>query len=123
MPKRDADLLIEDILAAIGKIEDYTRGVNHDAFLADAKTIDAVVRNLEIIGEAARRMPAEFVTAYPDVPWQQIAGLRNRVVHYEYFGLDLEIVWQIIEGDLPQLKVRERSLPPACLSWAHLSYP
>ena len=50
-------------------------------------------------------MPAEFVTAYPDVPWQQIAGLRNRVVH-EYFGLDLEIVWQIIERDLPQLKAR-----------------
>ncbi len=105
MPKRDADLLVEDILAAIGKIEGYTRGITRDAFLADDKTIDAVVRNLEIIGEAARRMPSEFVTAYPGVPWQQIAGLRNRVVH-EYFGLDLEIVWQIIERDLPQLKGR-----------------
>jgi uncharacterized protein with HEPN domain len=103
MPRRDADLLIEDILAAIAKIEDYTKSVNRDTFLADAKTIDAVVRNLEIIGEAARRMPAEFVTAYPDAPWPQIAGLRNRIVH-EYFGLDLEIVWQIIERDLPQLK-------------------
>ena len=110
MPRRDADLLIEDILAAIGKIEDYTRGVNRDAFLADAKTVDAVVRNLEIIGEAARRMPAEFVTVYPHVPWPQIAGLRNRIVH-EYFGLDLEIVWQIIERDLPQLKARLS--PPA----------
>jgi uncharacterized protein with HEPN domain len=105
MPRRDADLLIEDILAAIGKIEGYTRGVNRDAFVADDKTIDAVVRNLEIIGEAAHRMPAECVTMYPGVPWQQIAGLRNRIVH-EYFGLDLEIVWQIIERDLPPLKTQ-----------------
>jgi uncharacterized protein with HEPN domain len=105
MPRRDFDLLIEDILAAIGKIEGYTRGVNRDAFVADDKTIDAVVRNLEIIGEAAHRMPAECVTMYPGVPWQQIAGLRNRIVH-EYFGLDLEIVWQIVERDLPQLKAR-----------------
>jgi uncharacterized protein with HEPN domain len=95
MPRRDADLLIEG----------YTRGVNRDAFVADDKTIDAVVRNLEIIGEAAHRMPAECVTMYPGVPWQQIAGLRNRIVH-EYFGLDLEIVWQIVERDLPQLKAR-----------------
>jgi uncharacterized protein with HEPN domain len=109
MPKRDADLLIEDILAAIAKIEGYTCGVERHTFLADDKTIDAVVRNLEIIGEAARRMPVEFVTAHPDIPWQQITGLRNRIVH-EYFGLDLEIIWQIAERDLPQLKAR---LPPA----------
>lgn len=105
MPKRDAGLLIEDILAAIVKIESYTHGVHRETFLADDKTIDAVVRNLEIIGEAARRMPAEFVTAHPDIPWQQIAGLRNRIVH-EYFGLDLEIVWQIVGRDLPQLRAR-----------------
>ena len=105
MPERDADLLIEDILTAIGRIDRYTRGLTHEAFLSDEKTIDAVVRNLEIIGEAARRIPASFAAAYPDIPWQQMAGLRNRIVH-DYFGLDLEIIWQIIQGDLPQLKVR-----------------
>ena len=105
MPERDAGLLVADILAAIGKIDRYTLGITREAFLADEKTIDAVVRNLEIIGEAARRLPAEFAAAHPDISWRQIAGLRNRIVH-EYFGLDLDIVWHIVEHDLPQLKVR-----------------
>jgi uncharacterized protein with HEPN domain len=103
MPKRDVDLLIEDIVAAVGKIERYIAGLGREAFLADDKTIDAVVRNLEIIGEAARHVPDDFAAVHPEVPWQRIAGLRNRIVH-DYFGLDLEIVWQILQTDLPQLK-------------------
>ncbi|MBI5504109.1 MAG: DUF86 domain-containing protein [Deltaproteobacteria bacterium] len=105
MPRRDADLLIEDITAAIRKIEQYTRGQDREAFLGDEKTIDAVVRNLEVIGEAARQMPGEFVISHPEVPWPRIAGLRNRIVH-EYFGLDLDIIWEIIETDLPELASR-----------------
>ena len=103
MPKRDVALLLEDIVAAIGKIERYTAGLGREAFLADEKTIDAVVRNLEIIGEAARTVPDDFAAAHPEVPWMRIAGLRNRIVH-DYFGLDLEIIWQILQVDLPQLK-------------------
>ena len=103
MPKRDVALLLEDILAAIGKIERYTAGIGREAFLGDEKTIDAVVRNLEIIGEAARQVPGDFAAAHPQVPWARIAGLRNRIVH-DYFGLDLEIIWQILQVDLPQLK-------------------
>lgn len=105
MPKRDVDLLIEDISAAIAKIERYTAGLDHDGFLADEMTVDAVVRNLEIIGEAARQMPADLAAAHPEVPWQRIAGLRNRIVH-DYFGLDLEIIWRILQTDLPQLKAQ-----------------
>ncbi len=105
MPERDADLLIEDIAAAIRKIEDYKRGFHREAFLSDEKTVDAVVRNLEIIGEAARQMPNDFAATHPEIPWQRIAGLRNRIVH-EYFGLDLEIIWEVIETDLPDLKAR-----------------
>ena len=78
MPKRDVALLLEDILAAIGKIERYTAGLGREAFLGDDKTTDAVVRNLEIIGEAARAVPDEFAAAHPEVPWARIAGLRNR---------------------------------------------
>lgn len=68
MPKRDVDLLIEDILAAIEKIERYTAGLGHEAFVGDDKTVDAVVRNLEIIGEAARHVPDDFASAHPKVP-------------------------------------------------------
>jgi uncharacterized protein with HEPN domain len=105
MPKRDADLLLEDIAAAIRKVENYKRGLSRQAFLSDEKTVDAVVRNLEIIGEAARQMPQDFAATHPEIPWQRIAGLRNRIVH-DYFGLDLEIIWEVIETDIPELKSR-----------------
>jgi uncharacterized protein with HEPN domain len=103
MPRRDPDLLVEDILTAIGKIERYTVGMNQAQFKEDDKTLDAVVRNLEIVGEAARQLPEEFAAQYPGVPWHQIRGLRNRIVH-DYFGLDLELIWQVISYDLPELK-------------------
>lgn len=109
MPKRDSGLLIEDILAAIRKIERYTSGMDKALFLNDDKTVDAVVRNMEVIGEAARQLPEDFIAQYPEVPWRQIAGLRNRIVH-EYFGLDLEIIWQVIRHDLPQLQARLENL-------------
>ena len=91
MPKRNPTLLLEDILAAITKINRYIDGLDQAAFLNDDKTVDAVVRNLEIIGEASRQLPNEFKADYTDVPWHEIAGLRNRIVH-DYMGVDLEIV-------------------------------
>jgi len=103
MPKRDPDLLIEDMLASIRKIERYTSGMNQEVFRQDEKTVDAVVRNLEILGEATRQMPEDFTARHSDVPWRQIAGLRNRIVH-DYFGLDLEMIWQVIRNDLPQFR-------------------
>ena len=105
MSKRDPHLLVEDISAAIEKIERYIDGMVKDNFTADDKTIDAVVRNLEIIGEAARQMPEAFKETNKDIPWGQIMGLRNRIVH-DYFGLDLEMIWYIITFDLPELKER-----------------
>ena len=103
MSKRDPRLLVEDISSAIGKIERYVAEMAFDNFTADDRTIDAVVRNLEIIGEAARQIPRTFKEINKDVPWGQIAGLRNRIVH-DYFGLDLEMIWYIITADLPELK-------------------
>src|SRR3989442_15900768 len=85
MPKRDTDLLIEDVETAIARIESYIAGLDRDGFLQDQKTIDAVVRNLEIIGEAVRWLPSDFKEQHTSVPWSQIAGLRNRIVH-DYFG-------------------------------------
>lgn len=109
MPKRDPDLLVQDMLDSLRKIEFYTAGMDHSAFLGDAKTIDAVVRNLEVLGEAARQVPDDFASRHPDVPWRKVAGLRNRIVH-DYFGLDLEIIWQIVRHDLPPLKARLEDL-------------
>ena len=81
MPKRTPALLLEDIVTAIGKVQRYTEGLDRTAFLKDDKTIDAVVRNLEIIGEASRQLPEEFEDAHANIPWAKMAGLRNRIVH------------------------------------------
>jgi uncharacterized protein with HEPN domain len=110
MPKRDAELLVEDMLDALRKIDSYTAGMDHSAFLQDEKTVDAVVRNLEVLGEAARQIPDEFAAGHPDVPWRKITGLRNRIVH-DYFGLDLEIIWQIVRNDLPSLRATLEKIP------------
>lgn len=103
MSKRDPLILLEDIVLAIQKITRYTSQLDHDAFLRDELVIDGVARNLEIIGEAARQLPEEFRRVHTEIPWTQIAGLRNRIVH-DYFGLDLEIIWEIIQHDLPELE-------------------
>lgn len=103
MPKRDANLLLDDIALALDKIHRYTRGLDRDSFFADEKTIDAVVRNLEVVGEAARTLPADFKRSHPAIPWAKMTGLRNRIVH-DYFGLDLEIVWEIIQTSVPAFR-------------------
>ncbi len=85
MSKRDIQLLIEDIEIANSKIIKYIAGLNYDSFIADDKTIDAVVRNLEIIGEAANKIDNSFKIKNPQIDWNRIRGLRNRIVH-DYFG-------------------------------------
>jgi|SRR3989338_4756419 len=103
MSKRSAELLLQDILEAIEKIEQYTSNFSQQQFISDTKTIDAVVRNLEILGEATYRLPTVFKEKYPKIEWHKIIGLRHRIVH-EYFGIDLYLVWIIIQKDLPSFK-------------------
>ncbi len=103
MSRRTAPLLLEDIWEAVGKIERYVSGLNHEAFVKDDKTVDSVVRNLEIIGEAANRLPRDFTTQHSAIEWHKIIGLRHRIVH-DYFNIDVEIVWEIIQRDLPLFK-------------------
>ena len=103
MSKRSLELLVEDIWESIEKIERYTEGMTQEKFQNDEKTTDAVVRNFEIIGEAAGRLPEDFVDRNSKIEWVKIIGMRNRIVH-EYFGVDLQIVWQILKNDLPAFK-------------------
>lgn len=102
MSKRPVHLLIEDIWEAAEKVKHYTDDMTQMAFEHDERTTDAVVRNLEVIGEAANRLPEDFKGEHPEIEWVKIAGLRHRIVH-EYFGVDLKIIWQIIKKDLPGL--------------------
>jgi uncharacterized protein with HEPN domain len=94
MSRRSPPLLVEDIWEAVEKIERYISGMDHDAFVGDEKTIDSVVRNLEIVGEAANRLPQDFRKRYPEIKWPQIIGLRHRIVH-DYFNIDVEIVCRL----------------------------
>ncbi|MCK4613724.1 MAG: DUF86 domain-containing protein [Thermoplasmata archaeon] len=103
MSKRDISLFFQDILESIEKIENYTEGMTFQDFLRNSLVMDAVVRNLEIIGEAARNIPAEFRQRFKNIPWQRVVGFRNVVIH-GYFGVDPEIVWVIVSERLQELK-------------------
>jgi len=103
MSKRPTDLLINDIRESIDRIGEYTKGMSLEDFTKDQKSIDAVARNLEIMGEAANRLPDEFKESHSEIEWFKIVGLRHRIVH-EYFGVDLQILWRIQQKDLPELR-------------------
>ncbi len=99
---------LEHILDAITKVEQYTAD-GRDAFMADDKTQDAVVRNLEIIGEATKRLSDDLRNLHPDIPWKQAAGLRD-VLSHDYMSIDLTIVWNVIDSRLPALREAVREL-------------
>ena len=109
MSKRAPNLLLEDILTSADKILIYTKDLTFEQFLADDKTIDAVIRNFEIIGEAANRLEDEFRDKYESIDWHRIRGFRNRIVH-DYMGIDYKIVWHIKEEFLPSLIAQIKSI-------------
>lgn len=103
MSKRLPELYLQDIIQSISKIEKYTKDLSFEDFTKDWKTIDAVVRNLEIIGEAAKNIPKEVIEKHNQIPWHLMVSMRNKVLH-EYFGVDVDILWQTIREDLQKLK-------------------
>lgn len=103
MSPRDWKFRLEDITEALDRIFEYVQEMDYENWLKDRKTIDAVVRNLEIIGEAAANMPENIQEQFADIPWGKMKGMRNILVH-EYFGLDNQVLWKTVQEDLPPLK-------------------
>ena len=110
MSKRTPNLLVSDILDSAQKIFDYTNDLSFEDFINDSKTVDAVIRNFEIIGEAANRLPEEFKEQYPSIDWHRIRGFRNRIIH-DYFGIDYAIVWQIRDSFLANMITELQKIP------------
>ncbi|MGH9452401.1 MAG: HepT-like ribonuclease domain-containing protein [Terriglobia bacterium] len=100
----DYKLYLQDILDACGKIQEYTLGRGFESFKSDSKTFDAVLRNLEVIGEAAKNVSQEVRSLNPQIDWKKIAGLRIILAH-AYFGVDAEIIWDVVQNELPALKM------------------
>ncbi len=100
MSERTDRDFVSDIQEAIRRIGDYTSGMTYEAFLADTKTQDAVIRNLEIIGEAAKNLSEELRAKRADIPWKGMTGIRDKLIHH-YFGVNLDIVWQVVTSELP----------------------
>jgi len=101
--ERKSQLYMQDILDSIERIETYIKGLSFQKFSQNQMVIDAVVRNFEIIGEASKKLPAKIKSLHPEIPWKEMAGMRNKMTH-EYFGVDLKIVWKTAKQSLPDLK-------------------
>ena len=103
MKKREYRDYLQDIYDAINDVAIFIEGMRYEDFLRDKKTINAVIRSIEVIGEASKQLPKAVRDKNPSIPWKKIAGMRNKVIH-EYFGVDIEIVWKTAKKQIPVLK-------------------
>ncbi len=110
MYKREYGDYIEDIVDAMDKAMQFTENMNYSDFIHDNKTIFAVIRALEIIGEAVKKIPEDVRTKNPEIPWKRIAGMRDKVIH-EYFGVKLEVVWMTVKEEIPTLRPLFQNIP------------
>lgn len=103
MKKRDAHDYIRDILQAVDEVEIFIDDLTYDQFVKDRKTLNAVVRSIEVIGEATKNIPQTIKEQYPEIPWRQMAGMRDKLIH-GYFGIDSETIYKASKTNIPQLK-------------------
>lgn len=102
---RDYRHFLADMAESSAAVVEFVTGLTFEQFAADKKTVSAVIRQLEILGEAAKNIPADFKSRHPEIDWKRIAGLRDVLIH-GYFGIDLEIIWSIIQDKLPTLQAQ-----------------
>lgn len=107
--KKDTSVFIKHILESIEKIEEFTKGVSKKDFFDSVQLQDAVIRRVEIIGEATKNLPIRFRKKHPEVPWSEIARTRDKLIH-DYFGVDLNLTWDIVKKDLPDLKKKVKKI-------------
>ena len=107
--KRDISLLLKDILDCMNKIDEFVGKMSFDNFVNDEKTSSAVMRKLEIIGEAVKNIPEDIIEKYTQVPWSDMARMRDKIIHF-YHGVDYEVIWKVIKNRLPEIK-------PHILKW------
>ena len=100
---KDPEIFLKHILESIKLIESFSKNLNKNKFLKNKLRQNAIVRELEIIGEAVKNLPHNYTARHPNIEWSKIAGLRDKLIHH-YFGVDLNTVWDVVKGDLPQLK-------------------
>ncbi|SMO94638.1 HepT-like ribonuclease domain-containing protein [Gracilimonas mengyeensis] len=105
MSKRKPDVFLQDILESINRIQQFLEGVSEQEFYENVEKQDAVLRRLEIIGEAVKHLPQHVRNNHPDIPWRQIAGIRDIIIH-EYFGVTLEMIWIVATEDIEDLKMK-----------------
>jgi len=101
--KRDISIYLKDILENMKRAERFVKDINYEEFTDDEKTHYAVIRCIEIMGEAAKQIPKSICQKYPEVPWKDIAGMRDKVIHF-YFGVNLERVWLVVKEEIPRIK-------------------
>ena len=109
MIQREYGDYFNDILNSILEMQEFVEDLSFEEFIEDKKTINAVIRSLEVLGEAAKKIPPSLKSRHANIPWKKMAGLRDKLIH-EYFGVDLEIVWNVIQKDLPRLKPKMMKL-------------
>jgi len=109
MNKRKPDVYLQDILESIQQIEEYLDGVNENEFYQNSEKQDAVLRRLEIIGEAVKHISDDIRNEYDQIPWRKIAGMRDIIIH-EYFGVTLSMIWVVTQRDLPDLKSKIKDI-------------
>jgi len=100
---RRVSLYIHDILQNMRDAEEFIRGMSREQFEADKRTLNAVLRSIEVIGEAAKHVPENIRARYPNIPWKEMAGMRDKVIHF-YMGVDLEAVWMVVKDRIPALR-------------------
>jgi uncharacterized protein with HEPN domain len=107
--RKDDSVYLRHVLDAIDRIEEYTRDITYRDFLNNHLRQDAAIRQIEVIGEAVKKLSSDLKKGHPEIPWKDVAGMRDKLIH-DYFGVDLDAVWDTVEKDLPRLKDKIRAI-------------